>query len=104
MKLLSWDFIIGYKTVTDEDGKKSGITGVSNSVYPPKPVLNPAFLPDLTLTLPQATTQIMKNTQAKPTQEYIKLWKDLKAKGEGKFKNITFECILNYIYDLLVSR
>ena len=71
-----------YKQGTDEDGKKtSSLEGTSSPVYPPKPLLDPTLLPSLDLTMPQATQAIMRNAAAKPTQEYIKLWKECKTAG-----------------------
>lgn len=88
LKLLSWDFIIGYKMGVDEDGKKTGLVGVSSPVFPPKAVLDPSLLPALDLTLPQATQAIMRTATAKPTQEYIKLWKECKVSGKVDIEGI----------------
>ena len=76
----SWDFIYGHKTVTDDENKETKVS-VSCPVYPPKPVLNYSLVPSLDLTMPQATQAIMKTPAAKPTQQYIALWKECKAAG-----------------------
>jgi hypothetical protein len=80
LRLLSWDFIIGYKRGVDEEGKRTGLEGVSTLLYPPRAVLDPSLLPALDLTLPQATQALMR-ARAQPTQEYIQLWKESKARG-----------------------
>jgi hypothetical protein len=72
----------------DEDGKKTGLVGVSSPVFPPKAVLDPSLLPAIDLTLPQATQAIMRTAAAKPTQEYIKLWKECKASGKVDIEGI----------------
>jgi hypothetical protein len=80
LKLQIWDFVLGHRTETDKENRKV-LVGVSTPIYPPKVQLNYALLPPLDLALPQATMQIMRNTAAKPTQQYIQLWKDFKAQG-----------------------
>lgn len=81
LKLKRWDFAYGKNPVVDENGKKKGMANVTTSVYPPKVILDYTLLPQLDLTLPQATQAIMKNAAAKPTQQYIALWKECKANG-----------------------
>jgi hypothetical protein len=81
IKVNTWDFIIGYKPVVNEDGKKEGMAGVSAPVYPPKAVLDYSLLPALDLSMAQATQAIMRTAAAKPTQQYIQLWKQCKADG-----------------------
>lgn len=80
VKLLSWDFIYGHKVVTDDDNKSTTVS-VSSPVYPPKVILDYSLIPSLDLTMPQATQAIMKTPTAKPTQQYIALWKECKANG-----------------------
>ena len=80
LKLISWDFIYGYKNVVDEEKKKTN-AGVSAPLYPPKIVLNPSLLPPIDLTLAQATQMILKNPTVKPAQQYIALWKECKSTG-----------------------
>jgi ubiquitin-activating enzyme E1 len=80
LKLLSWDFIYGHKSVTDEENKSTNVS-VSSPVYPPKPILDYTLIPSLELTMPQATQAIMRTPLAKPTQQYIALWKEFKALG-----------------------
>lgn len=79
LQLTAWDMVYGYRTV-ESDGKKETM-GVSTKVYPPPLQLDFALLPSLELTLPQAMQQIMKTPAAKPTQQYIALWKECKANG-----------------------
>lgn len=81
LRLKSWNFVIGYKPVLDEDGKKTGVAPVTSPVYPATPILDYSLLPSLDLTLGQATTAIMRNQAAKPTQQYIGLWKKFKEAG-----------------------
>jgi ubiquitin-activating enzyme E1 len=81
LKLLNWNFIYGYKTVYDEDNKRKVVKGVSSPLYPPQVVLDYSLLPSLELSLAQASGEIMKNKAAKPTQQYIALWKECKGKG-----------------------
>ncbi len=81
LKLVSWDFIVGYKAVKDEEGKGNGTAGVSSPVYPPKLLLDYSLLPNLELSLGEATRAIMKSPAAKPNQQYIQLWKECKAAG-----------------------
>ena len=80
VRMTSWDFIYGHKTVDDEDNQKTKVA-VSCPVYPPKPLLDYSLVPALDLTLPQATQAIMRTAAAKPTQQYIALWKECKASG-----------------------
>jgi len=80
VRLKSWDFIYGHKTVVDDENKKTHVA-VSCPVYPPKPVLDYSLVPSLDLTLPQATQALMRTPAAKPTQQYIALWKECKAAG-----------------------
>lgn len=80
VKMVSWDFIYGRKTVVDEENKSTNVS-VSSPVYPPKPVLDYSLIPPLDLTMPQATQAIMKTAAAKPTQQYIALWRQCKAAG-----------------------
>ena len=80
IKLNSWDFIYGHKNMTDDDNKATHVS-VSSPVYPPKPVLDYSLIPSLELTMPQATQAIMRTAAAKPTQQYIALWKEFKAAG-----------------------
>jgi hypothetical protein len=80
VQLVSWDFTYGHKNVVDEEGKKTHV-GVSSPVYPPKPTLDYSLIPSLDLTLAQATQAIMRTPAAKPTQQYIALWKEFKASG-----------------------
>lgn len=81
LRLRSWDFIYGYKTAVDEDSKSKSQQGVSAPVYPPKPVLDYALIPSLELSLAQASTAIMRTPAAKPTQQYLALWREFKAAG-----------------------
>eukprot|EP00598_Pedospumella_elongata_P010117 CAMPEP_0184988574 /NCGR_PEP_ID=MMETSP1098-20130426/24586_1 /TAXON_ID=89044 /ORGANISM="Spumella elongata, Strain CCAP 955/1" /LENGTH=1180 /DNA_ID=CAMNT_0027513359 /DNA_START=83 /DNA_END=3625 /DNA_ORIENTATION=+ len=81
LQLRSWDFIYGYKTVTDAESKSKQVQGVSAPVYPPKPVLDYSLVPSLDLTLAQASQAIMKTAAAKPTQQYLSLWREFKAAG-----------------------
>jgi len=81
LKLSRWDFAYGKNPVLDENGKKKGMANVTTPVYPPKIILDYTLVPPLDLTLPQATQAIMKNAAAKPTQQYIALWKECKANG-----------------------
>ena len=81
LKLRNWDFIYGHKTVTDADSKSKQSQGVSAPVYPPKPVLDYTLIPSLDLTLAQASTAIMRTPAAKPTQQYLALWREFKAAG-----------------------
>jgi Ubiquitin-activating enzyme active site/ThiF family len=78
--MTSWDFIYGHKKMVDEENKTTNVS-VSSPVYPPKPILNYALIPSLDLTMPQATQAIMRTAAAKPTQQYIALWKEFKAAG-----------------------
>lgn len=78
LKMTAWDFIVGYKPVFDEDGKKTGIAGVSSPVYPPKVVVDYSLLPSLDLNLQQAARAIMV---ARLPQEYQNAWKQCKAAG-----------------------
>eukprot|EP00428_Durinskia_dybowskii_P061198 CAMPEP_0170384462 /NCGR_PEP_ID=MMETSP0117_2-20130122/16010_1 /TAXON_ID=400756 /ORGANISM="Durinskia baltica, Strain CSIRO CS-38" /LENGTH=1179 /DNA_ID=CAMNT_0010640211 /DNA_START=97 /DNA_END=3636 /DNA_ORIENTATION=- len=80
LKMRSWDFIYGHKTSTDLESKAKQVQGVSAPVYPPKPVLDYSLLPSLDLTLQQATMALMKSS-AKPTQQYLALWREFKAAG-----------------------
>lgn len=80
LKLQSWDFIYGKKSVTDES-KEKRTQGVSTPIFPPKPKLDYSLLPSLDLTLAQATMAIMKVPAAKPTQQYLALWKQCKQDG-----------------------
>ena len=80
LKMVQWNFVYGSKKVTADGEVK--VQNVSAPVYPPKPILNYALLPSLDLTLAQATGAIMKNPSAKPTQQYIALWKQCKAEGK----------------------
>ena len=70
--ITSWDIVVGNK-----DNKP-----VTSTIYPPKPVLDPSLLPSIEITLQQATMAIMKTPAAKPTQQYIALWKEFKASGK----------------------
>jgi ubiquitin-activating enzyme E1 len=79
LRLVSWDFVLGTRTEVS-DGTQSTVS-VSSPVYPPKPVLDYTLLPALELSLAQATTAIMRTAAAKPTQQYIALWKECKAAG-----------------------
>lgn len=79
LQLTAWDMVYGFRTV-ESDGKKETV-GVSSKVYPPPLQLDYSLLPSLELSLPQAMQQIMKNPAAKPTQQYIALWKECKANG-----------------------
>ena len=79
--LRNWDFIYGHKTVTDSESKTKQVQGVSAPVYPPKPVLDYSLLPSLDLSLAQANMAIMKSPNAKPTQQYLALWREFKAAG-----------------------
>lgn len=81
LKMRNWDFIYGYKTVTDPETKSKQTQGVSAPVYPPKPVLDYSLVPSLDLTLQQATMAIMKTPAAKSTQQYLALWREFKAAG-----------------------
>lgn len=81
LRLVNWNFIYGYKTVYDEDNKRKVVKAVTSPIYPPQVALDYSLLPSLDLTLPQASTEIMKNKAAKPTQQYIALWKQCKEKG-----------------------
>lgn len=81
LKLRSWDFIYGHKTVADPETKNKQSQGVSAPVYPPKPVLDYSLVPSLELTLAQASAAIMKTPAAKPTQQYLGLWREFKAAG-----------------------
>jgi ubiquitin-activating enzyme E1 len=81
LKLRNWDFIYGHKTATDPETKNKQLQGVSASVYPPKPVLDYSLVPSLDITLQQATMAIMKTPAAKPTQQYLALWREFKAGG-----------------------
>lgn len=80
VKLSSWDFIYGHKKMVDDDNKATNVS-VSSPVYPPKPVLDYSLVPSLDLTMPQATQAIMRTAAAKPTQQYIALWKEFKIAG-----------------------
>ena len=79
LKMTSWNFVLGSKKVTAEGETKQ--QSVSAPVYPPKVVLNYALLPPLDMSMAQATGAIMRNKDAKPTQQYIALWKQCKADG-----------------------
>eukprot|EP00599_Poterioochromonas_sp_BG-1_P001083 CAMPEP_0173153034 /NCGR_PEP_ID=MMETSP1105-20130129/12607_1 /TAXON_ID=2985 /ORGANISM="Ochromonas sp., Strain BG-1" /LENGTH=1169 /DNA_ID=CAMNT_0014068867 /DNA_START=356 /DNA_END=3865 /DNA_ORIENTATION=- len=81
LKLLKWDFIYGYVNKHDEENNQKQLKGVSTSIFPPAVVLDYSLLPSLDLTLPQASGEIMRNKAAKPTQQYISLWKSCKEKG-----------------------
>jgi ubiquitin-activating enzyme E1 len=81
LKLRNWDFIYGHKTATDAESKTKQVQGVSAPVYPPKPVLDYSLVPSLDLTLAQASMAIMKTPAAKPTQQYLGLWREFKAAG-----------------------
>ncbi|RYH21016.1 hypothetical protein EON65_21745 [archaeon] len=81
LKMQTWDFVYGYKTVVDEETKSKELGSVSATIYPIKPVLDYSLLPSLELTLAQASTTIMKTTSAKPTQQYVSLWREFKAMG-----------------------
>lgn len=94
LQLRKWDFIYGYKTTTEEEGKGKQRQGVSAPVYPPKPVLDYSLIPSLDLTLPQATMLIMKTPLAKPSQLYIGLWREFKATGVIPSQPIVSEDII----------
>lgn len=79
LRMISWDFVLGSRLEV-VDGSKT-TQSVSTPVYPPKPVLDASLLPPLELSLAQATTAIMRTPAAKPTQQYISLWKECKAAG-----------------------
>ena len=78
--MIQWNFVYGSKKVTADGEIK--VQNVSAPVYPPKPILNYSLLPSLELSVAQATGAIMKNQSAKPTQQYIALWKQCKAEGK----------------------
>ena len=110
VKLISWDFIYGRKTVVDEENK-STIVSVSSPVYPPKPILDYSLIPSLELTMPQATQAIMRTAAAKPTQQYIALWKEFKLAGavpaaasdSSNEKTITESTTLSEILEIMAS-
>ena len=79
LKMTSWDFIYGLKTV-EREGKKEKCS-VSTSVFPPKPVLDYSLLPPLDLTKAKATQELMRCAKAKPLQQYIALWAECQSKG-----------------------
>eukprot|EP00981_Chlorochromonas_danica_P010908 scaffold3532_cov182-Ochromonas_danica.AAC.11 len=81
LKLNSWDFVYAYKTVQDEETKTKEQSGVTATIYPIKPVLDYSLLPSLELTLAQASVTIMKTPLAKPTQQYVALWREFKTLG-----------------------
>lgn len=105
LKLVRWDFVLGTRSEMIDGVKTS--QSVSSPVYPPKPVLNPALLPSLDLTLPQATAAIMRTAAAKPTQQYIALWKECKAAGKlietnGASDAITLNTTLREILERMI--
>ena len=110
VKLMSWDFIYGRKSVVDDDNKSTSVS-VSTPVYPPKPVLDYSLIPSLDLTMPQATQAIMRTPTAKPTQQYIALWKEFKAAGcipdaptvSDNEKTITEQSTLAQILEIMAS-
>jgi hypothetical protein len=110
VKMTSWDFIYGHQTVVDEDNKATKVS-VSSPVYPPKPVLDYSLIPSLELTMPQATQAIMRTAAAKPTQQYISLWKEFKAAGAipavaetiKDSKTITESTTLNEILEIMAQ-
>lgn len=79
LQMTHWNFVLGSKKVIIEGETKN--QNVSSPVYPPKVSLNYELLPSLDLSLNQATSAIMRNPLAKPTQQYIALWKQSKADG-----------------------
>lgn len=80
LKMTSWNFVLGSKKmVADGETKQQHI---SAPIYPPTPILDYSLLPALDLSMPQATASIMRNPAAKPTQQYIALWKKCKADGK----------------------
>eukprot|EP00595_Chromulina_sp_UTEXLB2642_P001396 CAMPEP_0196764110 /NCGR_PEP_ID=MMETSP1095-20130614/5364_1 /TAXON_ID=96789 ORGANISM="Chromulina nebulosa, Strain UTEXLB2642" /NCGR_SAMPLE_ID=MMETSP1095 /ASSEMBLY_ACC=CAM_ASM_000446 /LENGTH=1138 /DNA_ID=CAMNT_0042118757 /DNA_START=162 /DNA_END=3578 /DNA_ORIENTATION=- len=81
LKLNKWDFVVGYKNEVDSETKNKITKPFSTPVYPPKVVLDYSLLPSIDLTLPQATTAIMRNQKCKPTQQYLALWKECKQLG-----------------------
>ncbi len=81
LQLVTWDFTYGYKNTVDADTNEKGRVGVSSPIFPAKLVLDYSLIPSLELTLQQATTAIMRNPAAKPTQQYLKLWRDAKENG-----------------------
>lgn len=107
LKMLSWDFVLGSleKIV---DGHKTTVS-VSTPVYPPKPLLDYSLLPAIELTLPQATNVIMRTVAAKPTQQYIALWKECRAAGcipstsNGATNVITLDSTLRQILEHMIE-
>jgi hypothetical protein len=81
LALLSWNFIYGHNNVYDEETKKKRLQAVSTQVYPQKLRIDFSLLPSLDLDVGQATRAIMKTGAAKPTQQYINLWKEFKVAG-----------------------
>ena len=109
VKMVSWDFIYGRKTVVDEENKSTSVS-VSSPVYPPKIILDYSLVPSLELTMPQATQAIMKTAAAKPTQQYIALWRQCKAAGSipataslSNEKVITGSTTLTEILEMMAS-
>ncbi len=80
--LIKWDFVLGHRIEFDERKNKISV-GVSTPIFTPKPLpLDYSLLPSLELTLNQATAQLMKRkTAGVNPQQYIQLWKELKAQG-----------------------
>jgi ubiquitin-activating enzyme E1 len=81
LKLGNWDFIYGHRTVADENSKDKMVQGATCRLWPPKLAMDYSLVPSLDLTLPQATMAIMKTAAAKPTQQYVLLWREAKAAG-----------------------
>ncbi len=79
LKMDSWNFIYGRKNVESE-GKKTE-SPVTASVYPPKPILDYSLIPALDITKAQATQILMRNSKAKPLQQYIALWAECQKNG-----------------------
>lgn len=81
LKMGSWDFIYGHRSVSDDNSKDKMVQSATTPVWPPKVSLDYSLVPSLDMTMPEATKVIMKTAAAKPTQQYLALWRDCKGKG-----------------------
>jgi len=82
LKLWKWDFILGYHTTTDGDGKTAE-TPKSTPIYPPQVQLDTSLLPPLDETMQKATMAIMRNAAIPPAQKqkFVQLWRKCKTEG-----------------------
>ncbi len=79
LELDEWNFVYGYSTVVDADGKKSTVPATAR-VYPASKPLDYSLIPALDLTPGEATKALMKSG-ARPQQQYVG-WAD-RGTGPG---------------------